>query len=853
MQSLPIDPYLPSIRQKLLDGDHLILTADPGTGKTTRIPPYLAKLGPCLVLQPRRLASTLAAKRVAQEQTWRLGQDVGYMTRYESQYEAETPLIYATEGLFLRLLKQDPLLQRFNFVVFDEFHERHLNTDCNFAILRQLQMQSDKAPKLLIMSATMELSRLQSHFAENFQHCHIPGQTYPVHIEYQPQYDPQKPEAIAAAIADLFASMPDQGGDILVFLTGQAQIRSVQKACLQHDSEILAKQTEILPLYASLPGKEQERIFRKTEKSKIILATNVAETSITFPNVRAVIDCGMAKQANFAIWSGLPSLAITRISQQAAIQRAGRAGRTAKGIVWRLYSEDDYKRREKHETYEIQRSDLSQTVLELELELAGREKTISVSFKDLPWLEEPSAKYLDIAYKLLQQFEAYDQASGITAHGQRLAELRLHPRLGQMIATAENLGVKSQACLLASLISENFLLTGLYAAVSSSSCDLCYQAKIVLKELRGEKQEHQTIAKAIDRRKLQSIQHVYKQLARHFHLPELKDLDWDQEIEGRLRLSILSGFRDRVAKYRPQARSNKNPNQRYFNFSGGGGGVLHPSSTVTKADYMVVLDAYENLDISNAAFRLQIKAATRVSLEELLTISSMLHTAQDWVEERGRVMQKETIYYGKLPLQTQEKTFSADEREEQLLNLVRERWPHPFSDDLALQCYHHKLDLLECYGIEHNLPRFHGELWDLFLAELVLGKSSLAEIGERALESYIHDQLSPAEESLLHLYFPQKLKLPNGRMTPIHWIEGKFCLKLKIQDAFGWQETPRICLGRHPLQLILLAPNQRPAQITDDLARFWQGSYENVRKELKRRYPKHDWPEDPTQLKDRIQ
>src|SRR5918997_835582 len=449
MQPLPIDPLLPEIVASLRRGPNLVVEAPPGAGKTTRVPPALldagvAGEGEVWVLEPRRLAARLSARRVAEERGESLGETVGYQVRFDEVGGARTRLRFLTEGVLTRRLLADPRLGRAGVIVLDEFHERHLQADLAVALLRRLQRTERPDLRLVVMSATLDAAPV-AEFLES-PVLRSEGRRFHVEIEHLARPD-ERPlaEQVASAVARLITEgAGGLDGDVLVFLPGAAEIRRAQSACEQ-----LAERHDLLvvPLHGELPAEEQDRAVRPAGRRKLILSTNVAETSVTIEGVAAVIDSGLARVAGQSPWSGLPVLKVSRVSRASAVQRAGRAGRTREGRCLRLYTAQDFGARPPHETPEVRRLDLAESVLELRA--AG-----VVDVGGFEWFEPPAPEALEAAETLLRRLGATDAAGRVTDAGRAMLRLPLHPRLGRIVVEAEGRGVAREACTIAALISE---------------------------------------------------------------------------------------------------------------------------------------------------------------------------------------------------------------------------------------------------------------------------------------------------------------------------------------------------------------------------------------------------------------
>ncbi|WP_141731288.1 ATP-dependent helicase HrpB [Oligoflexus tunisiensis] len=837
MSAFPIDPFLNDIAAALQRNPAVLLKAEPGAGKTTRVPQaLLQKFQRILVVQPRRLAAKLAAEWVAEQSGSPCGQTVGYQIRLENKSSPATRLLFVTEGVLTRKLLQDPELRDFDVVVLDEFHERHIHTDIALALLRGLQSRRSDL-RLLIMSATLDTSMLEQYL-DGAQVFNVPGRTYPVALDYLPggsqtSLEEQVFQATARILDDERC-----GGNVLIFLSGLAEIQR----CTERLKNGLGMRADWIPLTADLAG-NYRLLLQNPGVPKVVLATNVAETSVTLPGIRGVIDTGKAKISGYAPWSGLPTLETQRVSQASCIQRMGRAGRIAPGVCYRLFSAMDFNGRPKFTEPEIKRIDLCQTLLEIQAILPHEKK----AWETLPWFEAPDEDILQHNLQLLTSLGALDKDGQLTADGRFMAEFPLHPRLGRIIIAGKNQGIPGAALLAALMISEGMLLRGDEAARDHLECDVTYQMELFLQCVL----KKPVARRDLDFVKMQRLRQLYENLRRSCEAETLQELG---PLDGpSIRRAIFAGFADRVAKYRPAASQAGHRKQRHFNFCLGRGAVLNESSVVRDREWLVAIDARETLSEEADTQRGRIFVASAVETEWLK--EDPFHLVQNALdirldEKTGRARKVTSLNYGRLVLEEVLEQADAAAIEELLLTTVKQRWPEAFPDLTEFLAYHKKVELLDRHQFAHKLPRFEGDMLDLLLAHLCEGARSLADVASRSLRRAIEEQLDYEDIVLLQRQCPDQITMKNGKKFRIHyedpgepWIEGR------IQEFFGQPATPRICSDRAPLLLKLLAPSRRPAQITQDLAGFWQGSYHEVKKELKRRYPKHAWPEDPVSEK----
>lgn len=843
---LPIDPHLPRILASLTKNRSLIIKAEPGAGKTTRVPAYLmnALPGRIIVLEPRRLAARLSAERVAQELGKDIGNEVGYQVRFDAKSSAQTRLFFVTEGVFMRQVLSSPTLAGVTAVVIDEFHERHIHTDIALALVRRLQNGPRPDLNLVIMSATLDGANLQAYLpdAEMFD---IPGRTFPVSIEYLP-FAGQIPveQAVVSGLRRLLAD-PRCPGNILVFLTGIQEIRATE-AHLQN----LASEAgiEIVALAADLPGGEQARAFAMSGKRRVILSTNVAETSLTLPDITGVIDTGRAKIAGHASWSGMPTLDVKKISQASCIQRAGRAGRVAPGVAYRLFSEADFGARPKNSIPDIRRLDLAETCLELAA-LAGRNSAPGQASNpwSLPWFEPPEVKAKESAESLLRRLGALDAHCQLTEVGSDMARIALHPRLAAIVASGLRRNCADIALAAACLLSERMVLGRNLAARVHETSDVHFQLGLLctfmtpLRRRNGQT----SLLQHLDRGRADRVFALYKQLAGSLGVGPFPRDPGDEDL---LAKCLLAGFPDRVAKRR-ELKTQKRP---LYNLCLGRGAVLAEGSVVHDVDLLLALDA------SEASSRTQdqgtvIYVAARITPDHLLEAPGDLlseSTLPIWVDEAERVDFVTRVTYGELTI-TETRTRMGEkeitEAHTLLAKQLAERWPKPFSDASDLASYHVRADLLEQAGLASGLPRFEGEMLELLQIAIAEGKRSFKEIAAKRLLDYILNELPYELADLISKKIPLEIELKNGKRCHVTYEAARPpFIQGYIQDFFGIQESPTLPTNM-PLTLQLLGPNKRPVQVTGDLPGFWQRSYPSLRSELSRVYPRHFWPESPTE------
>jgi ATP-dependent helicase HrpB len=824
MQSLPIDSLIPEIIESLRRSPNLVIEAPPGGGKTTRVPPALLGLmgGEVWVLEPRRLAARLAARRVAFELGEKVGETAGYQVRFEEVSGPHTRLRFLTEGVLTRKLLLNPQLAGVGVVILDEFHERHLDGDLALALLLRLQRTTRPDLRLVVMSATIAAGPIAQHLGG----CPVvrsEGRLFDLRVDCSPVSPKTLEQQVAAAVQALLHGGKSGGieGDILVFLPGAAEIRRALAAC-----EPLARQLDclLLPLHSDLSPEEQDRAVEPAARRKIIFSTNVAESSITIEGVRAVIDSGLARIAGHSSWSGLPNLTVARVSKAAANQRAGRAGRTGPGRVIRLYPLEDFQRRPEHDTPEIGREDLTQLCLHLKA-MGIREPS------SLPWLDPPPPEALLAAEQLLRRLGAVDAQGGLSATGREMAALPLHPRLGRLLCEAKRRGSAEDGCALAALISAGERLPPERGHVGPS--DLLF---------------------LLDQPWSGRTRRIYEQLRRAIGLNPSRSKKSTAAHDDALMIATLAAFSDRLARAgqegsRVSSRKQNGGREagRNLVLSSGGGAVLAASSVVQRTELLVAVDAEERPDQGPPLVRL----ASAVEPEWLLDLYPERIEERNslaWNRAAERVDSVSALLFDGLAIQeSRSGQVDAEAASRMLAEKAWEAGIERFVDREELNAWLARVR----FAAQHTaLPAMDDACLRAALDALCTGLRSFAELRAaaggggfiRALEA----QLPGGAPRLVEQWAPESIRLPGGRRTRVHYEDGKPpWVASRLQDFFGMIETPRVAGGKVAVVVHLLAPNQRPVQMTTDLAGFWERLYPDLRRQLSRRYPKHRWPEKP--------
>jgi ATP-dependent helicase HrpB len=805
MTALPIDSFVYRIVAAVRHSRAAVVTAAPGAGKTTRVPPALVDDGPVILLQPRRVAARAIAARIASERGWTLGREVGWQIRFDRKFTADTRLLVVTEGILTARLQTDPLLSGFRTIILDEFHERSIHADLAIALARQAWRARAESKgddlRLVVMSATLD-SKAVSSFLDGCPVIDVPGRVHPVEIGYAPG------QSVADAAIDLLGAT---SGHVLCFLPGAPEIRRAMNAMnamtgmtgMTGMTELQTRHgdVEIVPLHGSLDADEQDRALRPSERRRIIVATNLAETSLTVPGVTAVVDTGLHKVARYDADRGIDSLETERITADAADQRAGRAGRLAPGVVRRLWDARD--RLRPHREPEIHRVDLSSAALDV-IAWGGDPRT-------LEWFERPREEDLETALTLLERLgliEVHGATPLLTRLGEQVRRLPLHPRLARMLVAANGARHVAQAC---AILSERHLLPPRTATTSSDLLSAIDQWQ----EMPGHVKRVGDVIADLGMRIADSGAAVSQSATR---IPQSA-----MTSESLFLRAVLSGYPDRVAQRREPGSSN-------FKLASSAGATLAPESGVRDGEYLVAIDVSHQSPATSHRFPAtshqppdlpRIRLASRVERKWLEPTSS--ETVHRFDDASGTVKAAAVDRYDALVLT--ERPVKADP--EISARLLADAWlaRGPGDDDARLV----------------RRLRFAGRALDL--EEVVRA----AAYGARSLAAVrIADALPPEVVRDLERDAPDSLAVPSGRHKPIEYNEdGTVSVSVKLQELFGLAETPRIGRRREPVVLSLLAPNGRPVQVTRDLRSFWDRTYPEVRKELRGRYPKHPWPEDP--------
>jgi len=846
MTPLPIDPVLPEIVEALRRARSVVLVAPPGSGKTTRVPPALLRAGllspanPTLVLlQPRRVAARAAAARIADENGWRVGDEVGYQVRFERVIGPKTRLRVETEGVLNRQLVADPFLEGVGAVVLDEFHERSLHTDLAVALLREVREAVRDDLLLVVLSATLDAGPV-ARFLGDCPVIRADGRAYPVEVAYRPAVNPAAAESVAAAVEEALRG-PDEAGHVLVFLPGAEEIRRAGLALAP-----LSRRDgfEVIPLHGALPAEDQDRALRPSARRKVILATNIAETSLTIDGVRTVIDSGLARFASDDPARGLDRLELCRISRAAATQRAGRAGRTAPGRCVRLWSEREQRGMAESDTPEVGRVDLASTLLTLHAWGA----TDPARFA---WFEAPPPERLDAAERLLVRLGALDAERRLTPTGRRLLAVPAHPRIARLLAAAAEAGFPREGAALAALLSEKDIVpyvrppggpSGPSTAGARGSSDLLLRLDL-LAEAERDRFAPRLRDRGIDpsaARRAARARDDFSRIARRLHGPAASDAPDDDT----LLKWVLLAYPDRVVRRRGGESTGV--------MVGGRGVRLAPESVVRDDEFFLALDPREDRRGATLEAKVRLASAIRVEwLEELFPESVRRERSVCFDEARSRAVGVSSLWYLDLLLREDRNAkVDASEASAALAAALHPRARAFLYENEQAAGWLARLEFLRHAMPEAAWPSAGDDALAQVVADACTGKRSVEEVRGASLVPLLKGRLTHTQNRAMDEQAPETLTVPSGSRVRLSYEPGRPpVLAVRLQELFGWIETPRLASGRVPVVLHLLGPNYRPVQVTEDLRSFWATTYFQVRKDLRSRYPRHSWPDDPLNAK----
>lgn len=827
MSRLPIEDVLSDLRQALIRSPNGLLTAPPGAGKTTRVPlalldaPWLQgkKL---LMLEPRRLATRAAAQRMATTLNQRPGDTIGYRMRLDTKIGPKTRIEVVTEGILTRLLQQDPSLNDYGAILFDEFHERSLQADTGLALCLESQRLFRPDLRLLVMSATLDCGPV-SELLGNAPVVTCEGRMFPVETRYLDE--PLTGYLDTTVTLTIRRALAQEQGSLLVFLPGMAEIRRVERQLLEVH---LGSTIQIAPLHGDLPQDAQDAAIAPALPGtrKIVLATSIAETSLTIDGVRVVIDAGLLRVPRFDPRSGLTRLETIRVTQDSAEQRRGRAGRLEPGVCYRIWTEREQAALAARRPPEMLDADLASLVLELALWGTTDPSTLS-------WLTMPPPGSLAQATELLIRLGALDTSGHITGHGRQMAELALHPRLSHMLLKAGLLGLTDLACDLAALLGERDLLRG---PTGRQQADL----RTRLDVLYGHHDHASgiTVDRGVYHRVTSTATMWRQQLARHTATP-VAQKNRDQQGVGSL---LALAYPDRIA----QRQSGTAP--RYLLANGRGAHFTTPD-LLGSEPYLAIAE------LDDAAQWARIELAAPVSQREIETLyaDQIVETeAVTWDERTQAVQALRQRRLGGLIL-SQQNLSKPDPSliATALLQGVRQAGLHTLAWTPELRQWQARVQFLKrTDGPDSPWPDLTDDsllqTLDQWLGPYLQGITTVDRVKRMQLDQPLHALLSWDLQRQLGRLAPTHLAVPSGSNIRVDYENTDVpILAVRLQELFGCKETPRVAGGKVPVMLHLLSPAKRPVQVTTDLASFWATAYQEVRKELRGRYPKHAWPDDP--------
>lgn len=836
---LPIDDFLPDILSSCLSHQNVVITASPGAGKTTRLPAAL--MGQCsgkiLVLEPRKMAAVAAASRVCEENNWTLGDKVGYQVRFANKTSQQTQLIFMTEALLAKKIAEDPNLDGIDTIILDEFHERSMHVDLALGLIREMQ-ELGHPIKLIVMSATLDAEKI-SAFLGNAPIFSVPGKIFPLEISYSktPQLLQTNFDFYDRLAETVKEALKKTENNILVFLPGVSEIqRAADKLSTAVPSAI-----QIQFLHGSLSLEEQKKVLKRTSGQSLILCTNIAESSVTIDGVDCVIDSGLAKVMRHDYKTGFSRLELSRISTGSATQRAGRAARQKPGFCFRMWHKMDEHSMSPFEMPELLRTDLTDSLLFL----ASQDIRDFVKFT---WFEAPPSLHIKKSQIYLQSIDALDTENRITKMGKELLKWPLSVRLSKLLWEAENrqqflLGVK----IVVLLQEKDFLIREQHLNIhEETESDLVYRLHILEEFLEG-KRLHGVSTLA-----LQTIKQAFEQLMQAQARREVVHQKHSWTTED-VHLLLLSAFKDRLCRRRGKGERAL--------MSSGRGISLAPYSLAKSQEFFLALDGVET---GNSADTM-ISIAHSIPKNFLLNqFSSTIQNQKELMfdDSKNQYFHKEVKSLWGLPLEDGSLKPLDDSQLKLLIpQILKQRKDWFAENNKSLNEFQTKLVFLKTHADyvsdeimnevvsiisnQNQQTTFDSSWFEDFIDLVSVGETKINDLIDKNFDWAIDQKISENLNELITRGLPSKLQVPSGSWILVHYPPDKNpYLEVRIQEIFGWEAVPKV-LNSIPITIHLLGPNYRPVQLTSDLKSFWLNGYPEVRKELRIKYPKHQWPEDP--------
>lgn len=814
MQKLPIDSYLDHIAEVIHYNQRVILTATPGAGKTTRLPGYLAQQikGQILVLQPRRLAAVAAAYRLSEEYGEAIGQRVGYHVRGEQKSSSRTKLLFMTDALLLRKMINDPELQGVELVIIDEFHERNINQDLILGLIKELQDMGSPI-RLLVMSATLNTKSLEE-FLPNVRTIDVPGVVYPLEIIHSSQSFSIKTDYhfIARVVSTIEEFYSKTDGDLLIFLPGLSEINRVSKSLKNSHAS-----WEIFELHGSLSLEKQNEVLKQHSQKRIILSTNIAEASVTVPGVRCVIDTGLSRQSEFSMQTGFEQLRLGRISQFNARQRAGRAAREGAGTCVRLWMLHENTAMDQELEPEVLRCDLVPSFLQLFTMGVRPDEGFS-------WYTSPVVSTVGYAMKTLNKLGAIDHDFRVTEFGKELIRFPVHPRWSAFLLKLEGTSEAETACAWVATVSERDFFLGQPHLQKELTNDLSPRSDFLLGR-RGDTPIHQG--------RFRRVQESYIQLRKL--LNESKTGNILKISDEQMLVFLLDTQLDRLCKRRDNSHKAV--------MATGRGVEIPETSLASRSPYFIALNGINQEKNSET----QIEWAVGLSTNFVKNYAKdhahhVLDITYDY--ENNEFIEKKSIKFFEIEIESQSKKIKTVESwEEKHVNSIIKHWLHLRRNNKSLDEWLFRWESFEKnQNIEESF--FDRKKIQDILKMATMGQNNLSILTSSTLVQFFEMQLPIGLLKKMNELAPPLFHAPSGRSVAILYSqqEPPF-VQIKLQELFGLTQHPMVL--NQPLTIKLLSPAGRPVQVTNDILGFWKGSYQDIRKELRGRYPKHPWPENP--------